>query len=154
MPAYYVETSALLKRYRREVGSHLVREFLDNKQDDEAFVTSHFTVLEVSAVVARWLRGRGLRRQFAQFTARFLHDLRDYGFEILSLDDVVVREANALLSDYPLRAPDALHFATAVRASGTAAADSYYVVCTDKEIGDACSRYGLAVLDPEHPEAL
>ena len=47
MPVYYLETSALFKAYRTEVGSPVVRELLNQAQEQDRFYTSFLTVLEI-----------------------------------------------------------------------------------------------------------
>jgi hypothetical protein len=58
-PLYYLDTSALLKRYRTETGhpGSLLG------QEDETLVTSHFSSLEVEAMASRALKGRILTRK-------------------------------------------------------------------------------------------
>jgi predicted nucleic acid-binding protein len=57
MPVFYVESSALLKRYKSEIGSAVVAELLDGRTANDYFLTSHFSILEAIAVVARLLKG-------------------------------------------------------------------------------------------------
>ena len=40
MAVYYLETSALLKRYRTEKGTDLLDELFDSKQESEIFTTN------------------------------------------------------------------------------------------------------------------
>ena len=58
MILYYMETSALLKRYRTEPGSDVIVELLERRRPDETFITSYFTLLEVEATAARALKAR------------------------------------------------------------------------------------------------
>src|SRR6185295_5980541 len=60
MPIYYLDTSALVKRYRAEQGTQTINELLDGQQDVEEIITSFLGSLEVEAVAARLLRGRVL----------------------------------------------------------------------------------------------
>src|SRR5688572_21204230 len=114
MTAYYAESSALLKRYKSEVGSDFVRELLEGRTDDESLVTSHFTVLEVQAVLARLLKGNLIRpADHERIVGTFMQDLATLRFFIVPLYDDLVSEALELLPRYPLRAADALHVATA-----------------------------------------
>lgn len=63
MPMFYLETSALLKKYRTERGTDVVRELFEGKSDAEAFITSYFTVLEVISVARRLLAAATLNRR-------------------------------------------------------------------------------------------
>lgn len=155
MSAYYLETSALLKRYKTELGSEVVAELLDGRRAGDVFATSHFSVLEFNAVVARMLKGREIRRrQHERLIATFLRDLRDLDVRVLDVDDALIDAALGLLPQYALRAPDALHVAAAGRFAGNFAPNDLYVVSGDRDIGEACRVYPLRYIDPEAPGAL
>lgn len=157
MPAYYIESSAWLKRYKSEIGSEVVNELLAGRTADEIFVTSHLSVLEVSAVAARLLKGRAITpSQYERMVGTFAQDLSTHGVVILPLYHTLVQESIDLLPQYPLRTADALQFATALRASrAVAVADQpFHVVRADKEIVAACMGHDIPHLDPESPSAL
>lgn len=70
MPVFYLDTSAVLKRYRTEKGTDVVDMIYDERHSpnivksivagvrSDVLVTSYFTCLEVESVAARMLRGR------------------------------------------------------------------------------------------------
>lgn len=60
MAIYYLETSALVKRYRSELGTDVATELVDRRMLDDYFITSYFSVLEVEATIARALKKHGL----------------------------------------------------------------------------------------------
>lgn len=94
MPAFYLETAALIKRYKSEAGSDVMRELITGKRPGEYFLTSHFTLLEVHTVARRMLRGRELRRrQYERLLSAFAVDLREYYVRLLAVDDALVEEA-------------------------------------------------------------
>jgi predicted nucleic acid-binding protein len=153
MPAYYLEPSAMFKRYRREQGSEVVNELFEKRTPDEHFATSYLSALEVRTVAARMQRGRLLRpSQYRRLLAQFATDLARV--HLLPLEDTVVDEALDLIPDHALRAPDALHFATALRVLGTAGTGEFYLVSADREIGEAARRYPVQVIDPEDAGAM
>jgi predicted nucleic acid-binding protein len=150
MPAYYVETAAMLKRYRREPGSDVVRELFADRQAGEQFATSYFTALEVRAVIERMLRGRLLRpSQYRRLMLRVVTDFAIGDFRLLPLDDTLIDEALRLLPDHPLRAPDTLHLASALRVQRAAGTAGLYLVTGDRELAEAARRYPMQVIDPE-----
>ena len=129
MPAYYAESSALLKRYKSEVGSDFVVELLEDRTDDEFLITSHFAVLEVQAVVARLMKGNVIRPdEHERIIGTFVQDLATLRSIVVPLYDELVTEALDLLPRYALRAADALHVATALRASRTAGNSDFFVI--------------------------
>ncbi|MDP2936862.1 MAG: type II toxin-antitoxin system VapC family toxin [Dehalococcoidia bacterium] len=104
MPAYYIESSAWLKRYKSEIGSEVVNELLAGRTADEIFVTSHLSVLEVSTVAARLLKGRAITpSQYERMVGTFARDLSTHGVVILPLFHTLVQESMELLPQYPLR---------------------------------------------------
>jgi predicted nucleic acid-binding protein len=155
MPAFYVETSALLKRYRTEPGSAVIHELFDDKRAGEYFVTSHLAVLEVESVAARLRRGRVLRpSQYRRLVGTFVNDLTAYGVQVMPVEDTSVDRALRLFPAHPLRPADALHFAAVLNLVDAVGAEHVQVVSGDKEIIDACRAHALPYIDPEDAAAL
>lgn len=132
MPVFYLDTSAVLKRYRSEQGTDVVDSIFDERFTptivksvfrgvrSDVLVTSHFTCLEVESVAARMFRGK-------------LLDEKAY---------------NAL------RPGDSLHAASA-RYAMTSAQDECVFVCSDKQLLEAVGDDALMpVLNPESPGAM
>ncbi len=63
MALYYLDTSALVKRYRTERGTEVMAALFSHQTLDNAFITSHLTVLEVEAVAARAVGARLLTQR-------------------------------------------------------------------------------------------
>ena len=155
MTLFYLETSAMLKRYRPEVGSAFIQELLTRKRTGEELLTSHFTILEVTGVASRMLRGRLLDvSQYERIVIGLLQDISDYGIAVLPVDEDIVSDALRFYPEYSLRGSDAVHFASAVRVNQQLVGEPCYMVTADHELGDACQRYGLGLLNPESPTAL
>lgn len=53
MPPFYLDTSALVKRYRMEFGSYVVDELIDQPPSGDLLFTSFLAVLEVTSAVHR-----------------------------------------------------------------------------------------------------
>lgn len=152
MPIYYLDTSALLKRYRTEQGSVILNELLGTKHTDEVFVTSYFTALEAEAVVARALRGRVLSREaYRVLLSRFAQDLGD-GILIQPVSNPVIADSIDLTRRYGLRAADAIHLATASRVKQASSLQNVFVA-SDRGLLDCAQREGFYLLDPQHTEA-
>jgi len=153
MPIYYLDTSALLKRYRTEQGSIIVSELLGAKLPDDVFVTSYFTAHEVEAVAARALRGRVLSKgAYAILLSRFAQDLGD-SILMQPISNPVIADSIDLTRRYALRAADSIHLATASRVKQAASLQNVFVA-SDRELLDCAEREGFYLLDPQHPEAL
>lgn len=71
MPAYYVDTSALVKRYHVEAGSeHVDRLFAD---PDAILVTANFTLTELTSALDRKLQERVLTPEGLNQVLSWLH---------------------------------------------------------------------------------
>jgi hypothetical protein len=155
MTIYYLDSSALLKRYKSEKGSEVVTQLFTDKRPDEVFVTSHLSVFEVQSVLARQLKAGLIKpRQYQRAVGTFVQDLSSYGFVVLALDSRLVSEAIDLLPRYPLRTADALQFATALRIRRVAGDQPFYMVSSDKDIEEACIDSQMEVLNPEIASAV
>ena len=51
MPIYYLDTSALLKYYIQEPGTDFMVELLESNAARDQFLTSTFTLLELSSAI-------------------------------------------------------------------------------------------------------
>jgi predicted nucleic acid-binding protein len=77
---FYIETSALLKRYKPESGFEVVDQLIDGRRADETLVTSQLTLVEIHAAMAR-LRRAGLisERQYDRVLGAVASDLASEG---------------------------------------------------------------------------
>ena len=148
MSVFYLETSAWLKKYRREPGTDIVLELFSNARQEDRFITSRLTVLEMDMTAARYLNGGLLRpAQYRRFVARFASDIMDYRIRRVPVNDGVLDEAAILVPQYPLRAADAIHFATAGLVSQAVGDQPYYVVSGDNDLVQVCVAYNIKVLN-------
>lgn len=155
MPIYYLDTSAIMKRYKSEIGSEVVEELFVGLTDSEFLITSQLTVLEANSVVARHLEGPAtIRREYRTMRERFIRDMRDYQVTIIPVQSELVAEAVNTVFNYPLRTLDALHFTSAVMLERELRDQDIYVVSADREIVEACEAYGISTLDPGDADAL
>jgi len=153
MPLYYLDTSALLKRYRTENGTRVLDALFSARTRDELLITSHFTAAEVESVAARALKGRLLtKKAYAVLLSLFVDDLENV-LVVLPVSTVLLSEAAAVARNSALRASDALHLATALRAR-QASAVAIVFTASDKELIEAARRSGFMVLNPESKNAL
>ena len=153
MPLFYLDTFALLKRYKTEKGTDVIDALFSGRKEDEVFVTSHFTAVEVESVAARSLKGRLLnKRAHGALLRLFAEDLEK---EIISLpvSTTLLREAAEIARRRSTRAGDALHLATAIRVKDAAPSKSIFVT-SDAELVNASVAEGFTVLNPEHEDAL
>jgi len=146
MPFYYLDTSALLKRYRTENGTDVLDAIFSGRTQHEFFMTSHFTAVEVESVAARALKGRLLSKK-AQgvLLSLFADDLEDL-LIVLPVSTALLSEAAAVARHYSLRAGDALHLASALQAKQASVAEIVFVA-SDKELVEASKAAEFTVLE-------
>jgi len=151
---YYLDASALAKRYVDEVGSDWLRAAIDPGQSPLIF-SSRLSILEiVSALVRRLREGRLTAAEYATARDAFRSDcIQEY--QIMPPTMAVVDQAADLLEPHVLRAYDATHLATALNAQGFLASRSYApltFLSADAHLNQAAAAEGLPVDNPNaHP---
>ena len=54
MPLFYLDTSALVKRYRTERGTEVVEQLLANFPPEDRFFTSFLSIIELTSAILRF----------------------------------------------------------------------------------------------------
>jgi predicted nucleic acid-binding protein len=109
---YYIDTSALVKRYAREPGTQWIEELTDLDSGNEIY-TVRLTGPEMIAAIFRKARNRELTRAVAnriagQFTADW-----ESQYRIVEVTESVGDQAMTLARKHGLRGYDAVHLAAA-----------------------------------------
>lgn len=114
MTDYYVDASALVKRYADEPGSAWVRQITE-PSGQHTIMLAEITLTEVAAALAAKQRAPGgiTLQQRARILSRFLQDCADH-FCLLPVDRVVIDRAVELTQRHRLRGYDAVQLAAAV----------------------------------------
>lgn len=152
MSHYYLDASALVKRYVDEVGSDWLGTIIAPAQPALLF-TFRMAIVEVISAFARRLRDGSLTsEEFVTASDAFRGDcLNEY--QIMPPTLTVIDLACSLLARHPLRAYDATHLATALGAQQFLAAQDYpplTFLSADDRLNHAASAEGLAVDNPSH----
>lgn len=151
MAFYYLDTSAIVKRYRVELGTDVIDELLGSQVGDERFYVSQFAILEITSRIMRLVKGGQLTQDLGnQILARFWLE----GFRFFPLDDLTFQQAVLVAERHELRAGDAVQLASAIRISDLTQGATLVFVSSDKELLDAANGHGFTTLDPEHMGAL
>ena len=110
---YFLDTSAVVKRYAPERGSRWIKGLIENPENSVTIV--QICIVEVAAALARKVRTGEISRNSCQKAlTRFLADMDTGDYEIAKLDDEVVSFAVGLTQRHPLRGYDAVHLAAAL----------------------------------------
>ena len=151
MPIYYLDSSAIAKRYVREIGSPRIDDLLSR----ETISISTLSKVELASAFARRIREGTLSPiERDSIYRRFIRETRN--FAVMTLSASIVREAALLLHStpptIPLRSLDALHIASALslfaRARRHGLAEAAFVA-SDRTLIAAARWAGLTVVNPE-----
>jgi predicted nucleic acid-binding protein len=152
--AYFVDSSALVKRYVHEVGTGWMRR-LTRRQAGHAIFVARITAVEVTAAVARRRKGGTLTRAKA---SSLLHRFRQHlagRYAAVAVTPALLDEAMRLANTHALRAYDAVQLAAALevqRQRQTTGYSPLTLISSDKDLNAAAIAEGLAVDDPRtHP---
>lgn len=153
MVAYFVDSSALLKRYVQEVGISWVRGVTRSKPDSYIYI-ARITSVEVTSAIARRRAGKTLLpARASSILSRFRRHLagRD---NVLEISPDLMSNAMRLANLHELRAYDAVQLAVAIgmpKDWEDAGFGSILFVSSDKKLNEAATAEGRSVDDPrEH----
>jgi hypothetical protein len=151
---YFVETSALAKRYIAETGSAWLRSLLDPSTGGSIYVV-RVTAVEIIAAITRRERGGTLTPTDAT-TARqaFRSDLAT-AYQVVEVTPALADRAMLLAEKHGLRGYDAIQLAAGLEVHGRYLATglpAVTCVSSDTELNTAAMAEGLPIADPNaHP---
>lgn len=157
MTQYFLDTSAVVKRYIPEIGSKWIQAITDISSGN-GIIISRLTTVELVSALAR--RQRNTVISASDFTAlrqAFLYDIADKRhsvktYFIINLTKDVLAEAQDLIVRHPLRALDSIQLACALKASKSQQYGLFTFVTADKNLLAAATAEGLPIDDPNaHP---
>ena len=155
MPHYFLDTSALAKLYRKEIGSDLVDRVVA-EPDSRRFI-SRFTILEMESVLALKFRTGEIDEQSMLIARRRLEaDLGSRRLLVATVSDEHLRGARQLLIDHgrteALRGPDALQLSVALGLKRAGLVSVF--VAADQKLCRVAIIEGFTTLNPEQPITL
>jgi predicted nucleic acid-binding protein len=148
MPTYFLDSSALVKAYRREEGT---QRLLDLLRGSDPLVVSRLAHVEVSSAIVRRGRATGIPTQDLNAVQAELDREIAESFQVIEFATPVLARAVELTGVHGLRAADAIQLACALSALGETPPHEFTVVGSDQELNAAASAEGLSVLDPTRP---
>jgi uncharacterized protein len=151
---YFVDSSALVKRYVQEAGTRWVRNLTRRNAPNQIYL-AHITAVEVTSAVARRRKGGTLIPPRA---SSILHRFRKHlagRYTIVEVTPALLDDASRLANTHVLRAYDAVQLAVALevnRVYQMGGLGLVTLVSSDKDLNDAATAEGLTVEDPHiHP---
>ena len=150
MAEYYLDTSALVKRYAREVGTPWVLELIESGNNIRIV---SITGPEMIAAFHRKARvGEISKEAAAQASDNFKEDYRgEYQIVEISSEDVI-ESAMSLAETHNLRGYDAVQLAAAIRLKNLCGLNDLIFVSADINLNAAASSEGMVTDNPnDHP---
>ncbi len=142
MPAYYFDTSALVKRYHLEQGSERMDQLFADPT--ATLLTANITLAELTSALDRKRQDGVLTQETLNYVlAAVSRDLHE-DFWLIELDRAHVLRSQELILRHHLRTLDALHLAVLLSLRDI----TPVLVCADQRLLEAAQREQVAVLNP------
>jgi predicted nucleic acid-binding protein len=153
MAVFYLDASALLKRYRTEKGTEIVDDIYDRRGEQHIILTSQLTCVEVESVAARARKAGILNdHQYKTLLGAFSRDLAE-GLRLMAIGPERLVEAAEVVREVPLRSLDAIHYTVVRRLNMLWSSHPFVFVGSDRELIEACHASGIMYVDPEAADA-
>lgn len=154
MAFYFIDSSALVKRYISEIGSAWVLGLFDPIVNNEVFIAA-ITGVEIVAAITRRTRGGSISATDAAMVCnQFRNDLQTE-YQIIEITESIIISGMTLAQTYGLRGYDAVQLAAGCAVNALCIANSLSpmaFVSSDNELNIAASSEGLIVENPNmHP---
>lgn len=152
--AYFLDSSALVKRYLLETGTAWVRG-LTRHRPSTVIDIAHITTVEVTCALARRRKGKLLTAARASSLLRRFRQHLDGRYVVVEVTPALLDDAARPGNAHSLRAYDAVQLAVALevnRSHQEAGAGPITFISADRPLNDAATAEGLPVDDPNlHP---
>ncbi len=144
---YYLDTSALVKRYYAEKGSAWIQRLF---QPENVLVASKVAYAELLAALARKRREKEITEaDFTHAVESFQQEWKE--FVVVEVTESVFTDLLSLVQRHPLRGFDAIHLCTALWFRKRLKTDLVFV-CADRNLLTAAKTEGCGVQNPEQEE--
>jgi uncharacterized protein len=151
---YFLDSSALVKRYVVETGTAWVRS-ITTPRTGNSVIIAHITPVEIVSGTMRRKRDGSISARTAHAVRLLVdrHTSREY--KVIGLSDLIVQRAENLLEQHVLRAYDAVQLASALESSYrlvAAGLSPLIFVAADHRLLAVATAEGLTTDDPNgHP---
>ena len=151
MTDYYLDASALVKRYAQEPGSDWILRITDPSSDN-SILLAEITLAEVAdALAAKCRAPQGINQvERDRALSRFIQECDEH-YLLVQVDRTVIDLAVALTQDHRLRGYDAVQLAAALVTDAELVAQQHLplvFVAGDEDLLSAAKSEGLSTEDP------
>lgn len=152
MTVYFVDSSALVKRYFSEIGSVWVLELFNPTFGNEVFIAA-VSGVEIVAAIARRSRGGSISATDATTVCNQLRSDLETDYQIIEITESIINNGMTLAQKHGLRGYDAIQLAAGCAVNTLSIAHNaapIIFVSADKELNSAASIEGLVVENPNN----
>ena len=154
MPIYFVDTSALAKRYVNEPGSAWLRALLNPTTGAETLIV-RIAAVELIAAITRRERGGSVSLADAAAARAAVRSDLAAEYQVVEVTEALIGRAMSLAEAHGVRGYDAVQLAAALEVNALLVAGALpplLLVSADSELNAAATAEGLAIEDPNaHP---
>jgi uncharacterized protein len=144
---YFLDTSALAKRYVVELGSKWINDLSPNE-----FIVATIVYAEMYSAITRQFRGGSISSDdYADALKIFDYDMENH-FLLIEVDKSLFQQAGKLAQLYPLRGYDSVQLACAIKANDLlmkVGVEPLTFLTADKALLKAAANEGLVTDNPE-----
>jgi len=151
---YFLDSSALAKRYVTEKGSNWIRTITDNDVEN-IIVVARIAWVEVISGLSRLKRESKISENELKETIEIFQRDWETHYQIIEIDKVVVEKAAQLVQKYPIRAYDSIQLASALKLDpnlGDSEPNTYIFVAGDIRLLTAAQAENLDIDNPNNCE--
>lgn len=151
---YFVDTSALVKRYVTEIGSDWMKAVTDPESDNK-IILSRITWVELISALARLQReGKVDPKDVSTTIQAFRYDWETQ-YQLVEVDKELIEAAGELVQKHPLRAYDSIQLASALKffpVFEKTTPNAFSFISADDRLLNVAKAEGLRIDNPNrHP---
>jgi hypothetical protein len=152
MAVYFLDSSALVKRYINETGSAWVLGLFNPTLDHEFFVAA-ITGVEIVAAITRRARNGSIAAADAASVCNQLRSDLQTDYQVIEITEGIISSGMALAETQGLRGYDAVQLAAGYAINELCVDNGLspiIFVCADEELNLAAISEGLLIENPNH----
>lgn len=152
MTIYFLDSSALVKRYINETGSAWVSALFTQTLGNDFFVAA-ITGVEIVAAITRRARNGSISEADATFVRNQLRNDFQIDYQVIEITEAIINSAMALAETQGLRGYDAVQLAAGCAINELSIANGLspiIFISADEELNLAASQEGLLIENPNH----
>jgi len=147
-PVFYLDSSAIVKRYCEEKGSKFVDTFYEYERNrDTRFYSSRHTLAEVDSSIQRRFHQNLLNREEASATIKAFLQESLSSINFIDIDNILLYRAIALMGKYKLRSGDSIQLSAAMEVYFIHG-NNLHFISSDHHLNETARCEGINVIDP------